>query len=392
MSVRVALVVLDGVGVGAAPDADIYGDSGSNTLANTARAVGGFHLPNLERMGLGRLANIEGVRADRRAISAHGVLRPASSGKDSTTGHWELAGVHLERPFPTYPAGFPRELVTMFERATGRQVLGNVVGSGTEVLARFGATHMATGAWILYTSADSVFQVAAHEDVVPLNELYDACSTARQMLVPPHNVARVIARPFIGEQGSFTRTANRRDLSVAPPAPTLLDALEEAGIPRTGVGKVDDLFASRGIESHHTRNNAEGIELIRHWLENASGGLLFANLVDFDTLYGHRNDPMGFYEALREVDSAIPSWLELLSERDLLILTADHGNDPTTGSTDHSREYVPALLAGGSVRPVPFGIRDTFADIGATAAEFLGVSFRGSGRSFLADIMTGGAA
>lgn len=389
MTRRVALVVLDGVGIGAAPDADIYGDAGSNTLGNVARAVGGLDLPNLERMGLGRLGSLEGMRSDRRPTAAHGVLRPASAGKDSVTGHWEIAGVHLERPFPTYPAGFPRELVSMFERATGRQVIGNVVGSGTDVIARFGKTHMATGAWILYTSADSVFQIAAHERVIPLAELYAACEVARRMLVPPNDVARVIARPFVGEPGSFSRTANRRDLSIAPPSTTLLDALEAAGIPRAGVGKVDDLFAGRGIQSRHTAGNAEGIELISEWLENHSGGFLLANLVDFDTLYGHRNDSAGFYEALRELDDAIPAWFSRMSGNDLLILTADHGNDPSTPSTDHSREYVPALLSAERVLPVPFGVRNTFADLGATVAHFFGIPFRGSGRSFLQDIMNG---
>ncbi len=390
MDARLALVVLDGVGIGAAPDAPSYGDEGSHTLANTARAVGGFDLPNLERLGLGRLADIQGLRNDRRATAAHGVLRPRSAGKDSTTGHWEIAGVQLDRPFPTYPSGFPRELVEAFGMATGRPVIANVVGSGTDVIARFGSEHLQTGAWILYTSADSVFQIAAHEDVVPLDELYAACDTARKLLVPPHDVARVIARPFVGVPGSFRRTSNRRDISLEPPAPTLLDALEEAGVSRQGVGKVDDLFAGRGISSRHTRDNGEGIEAISEWLETASGGLLFANLVDFDTLYGHRNDPVGFYHALREVDQAIPGWLDRLSDNDLLILTADHGNDPTTASTDHSREYVPALVAGRRVRAVPFGIRETFADLGASVAEYFGIPFRGSGRSFLGEMINGG--
>lgn len=387
---RVALIVLDGVGIGAAPDAELYGDLGSSTLANTARAVGGFDLPNLERLGLGRLARIEGVRADRRPYAAHGVLCPRSAGKDSITGHWEIAGVHLERPFPTYPAGFPDELVTAFSRATGREVLGNVVGSGTEVIARFGEEHAYSGSWILYTSADSVFQVAAHEDVVPLRELHEACATARRLLVAPHDVARVIARPFIGTPGAYVRTTSRRDFSLAPPGETLLDALQEANVPRAGVGKVDDLFAGRGIEAVHTSGNPEGIDLISRWLAESPGGFLFANLVDFDQLYGHRNDPFGFYHALRDTDAAIPDWLQHLHEDDLLILTADHGNDPTTRSTDHAREYVPVLVAGPSVRATPLGIRDTFSDLGATVSDAFGLDFRGKGRSFLPEFGLGG--
>lgn len=383
---RVALVVLDGVGAGAAPDAAAYGDAGSNTLANTARAVGGMRLPNLERLGLGRVVEMEGVRMDRRPTAAHGAMRPASAGKDSTTGHWELAGVHLRRPFPTYPSGFPQVLVDAFANATGRAVIGNVAASGTDVLSELGAEHERSGAWILYTSADSVFQIAAHEDVVPLQELYAACETARKLLVPPHDVARVIARPFVGSEDSYERTGNRRDFSLSPPDPTVLDALEASGVPRHGVGKVDDLFAGRGIEADHTTDNADGIRRINEWLATASGGLLFANLVDFDSQYGHRNDPSGFYKALREVDGAIPGWLTALREDDLIILTADHGNDPTTPSSDHSREYAPLLVAGPGVRPTPLGIRDTYSDVGATVAAAFGVSFRGQGRSFLADV------
>jgi phosphopentomutase len=310
-------------------------------------------------------------------------MQPASAGKDSTTGHWEIAGVHLSRPFPTYPRGFPAAIIAEFERRTGRKVIGNVAGSGTSVIDQFGAEHQRTGAWIVYTSADSVFQIAAHEDVVPLEEQYRSCEIARSILVPPHDVSRVIARPFVGSPGAFSRTANRRDFSIQPPGETLLDALARDGIPRAGVGKVDDLFAGRGIASNHTANNAEGVAAIRSWLEGSSGGLLFANLVDFDQLFGHRNDVPGFYRALQEFDQALPTLLDALREDDLLFLTADHGNDPTTSSSDHARENVPLLVLGPRVNAVELGRRETFSDLGATVAEWLGVGFRGRGQSFL---------
>lgn len=384
---RAAVVVLDGVGVGAAPDADAYGDVGSDTLGNVARAEGGLRLPHLEALGLGNVAPIEGVAPRASAGAAWGTLRPRSAGKDSTTGHWEIAGVELRRPFPTYPHGFPPEVVDAFAARTGRPVLGNVAASGTGVLDRYGAEHERTGAWILYTSADSVFQVAAHEQVVPLAELYAACETARAMLVAPHDVSRVIARPFTGRAGAYERTSNRRDYSVAPPGETLLDALAAAGVPRAGVGKVDDLFAGRAITAAHTRGNADGIERIAGWLEGGQGGFLFANLVDFDQLYGHRNDVAGFHAALREFDAAVPRLVRALREDDLLFITADHGNDPTTASSDHARERVPLLAVGPRVRPVSVGERATFADLGATVAEWLGVGFRGTGESFLAGIV-----
>ena len=383
MTRRAVILVLDGVGCGAAPDAADYGDAGSDTLGHVASAVGGLALPHLERLGLGRVATVAGVDASIEPSGAWGSMRPSSAGKDSTTGHWEIAGVRLARPFPTYPRGFPPELVEEFARRTGRGVLANVVGSGTAVLDDFGAAHVASGNWILYTSADSVFQVAAHEGVVPLVELYAACETARAMLVAPHDVSRVIARPFEGTIGAWQRTKNRRDYSIAPPAETLLDALESAGVARAGVGKVDDLFAGRSIESRHTASNAEGIDAIGEWLSGPAGGLLFANLVDFDTQYGHRNDVPGFAGALREFDAALPSLQARMREDDLLFITADHGNDPTTPSTDHARERVPLLVAGSRVRPTALGDRETFADLGATVADWLGVAFRGAGRSFL---------
>ena len=380
---RAIILVLDGVGVGAAPDAADYGDTGSDTLGNLSRARGGLSLPNLADAGLGNIAPIEGVAPTTAPHGAWGKMRPASAGKDSTTGHWEIAGLHLARPFPTYPDGFPQALLDEFSRATGRGVIGNVAASGTEIIARLGAEHEATGKLIVYTSADSVFQIAAHERVVPLEELYAACETARAMLVAPHDVSRVIARPFVGVAGAYDRTTNRRDYALAPPDETLLDDLAAAGVPRAGVGKVDDLFAGRSLRARHTRSNAEGIEAILEWLLGDQGGLLFANLVDFDTLYGHRNDAEGFERALRQFDDALPSIRSALRDDDLLFITADHGNDPTTRSTDHAREYVPLLAIGDPVHPVAVGERETFSDLGATVAEWLNIGFRGRGTSFL---------
>jgi phosphopentomutase len=384
---RAVILILDGVGIGQAPDASDYGDVGSDTLGNVARASGGLSLPNLERIGLGNIRSLEGVARRSDAAGAWGSMRPASAGKDSTAGHWEIAGVHLERPFPTFPNGFPDAVIDRFARETGRGVIGNVVGSGTDVIDRYADQQRATGSWIVYTSADSVFQIAADEGTIPLAELYRACEIARAMLTPPHDVSRVIARPFAGSPGAYKRTPNRRDYSIEPPAETLLDALAKAGIPRSAVGKVDDLFAGKSISSKHTASNAEGIRGIEEWLSTAESGLLFANLVDFDQLYGHRNDVAGFYGALREFDAALPSITSRLKEDDLLFITADHGNDPTTPSTDHARERVPLLALGMGVVPNDLGDRDTFSDLGATVAEWFGLSFRGRGKSFLAELI-----
>jgi len=356
-------------------------------LGNLARACGGLKLPRLERLGLGKIKPLEGVQARGDAAGAWGSMRPASSGKDSTTGHWEIAGVHLAKPFPTYPHGFPRDLLDRFARATGRPIIGNVVGSGTDVIDRFAEEQRRTGGWIVYTSADSVFQIAANEEAIPLTELYRACELAREMLVPPHDVSRVIARPFVGEAGSYERTNNRRDYSIAPPSETLLDALASASVPRFGVGKVDDLFAGRSIKAEHTSSNADGIARIKAWLATAESGFLFANLVDFDQQFGHRNDVAGFYGALREFDSALPSINSRLKEDDLFFITADHGNDPTTPSTDHARECVPLLACGVRVVPRDLGERPTFSDLGATVAEWFGLSFRGRGNSFLGELI-----
>jgi phosphopentomutase len=386
MSRRAAIIVLDGVGIGPAHDTAAYGDAGSDTLGNTLRAVGGLALPQLEALGLGCCAALPGVPPSAAPTAAWGTCQPAGAGKDSTTGHWELCGVTLARPFPTYPAGFPREVVEEFSRRTGRGVIGNKAASGTGILNELGAEHVRTGSWIVYTSADSVFQVAAHEDIVPLKELYAACREARDLLCPPHDVSRVIARPFVGTPGAWARTAHRKDISLPPPGPTLLDRLADAHVPRVGVGKVDDLFAGRNIASVHTATNAEGYHLVASALDTMQRGLLFANIIEFDQSWGHRNDVAGFAGGLLELDRVLPGLLARVRDDDLVIFTADHGNDPTTPSTDHSRERVPLLVYGPRVRPVPLGERATFADIGQTVAEFLGVSALESGRSFLGDL------
>ena len=387
MTQRVAVIVLDGVGCGEAADAAAYGDVGSNTLGHVLEQSPTLALPEMERLGLGHVGTLRGVAAIDTPSGAVTVLEPMSAGKDSTTGHWEIAGVVLDRPFPTFPNGFPASLIDAFVAATGRGVLGNCVASGTAVLDALGEAHVKSGDWIVYTSADSVFQIAAHEAVVPLDELYRACEVAREQLrEAPNNVSRIIARPFTGAHGAWQRTANRRDYSLAPVSETLLDALASAGVARTGVGKVDDLFASRAITSTHTSDNADGIRLIQRWLDSDESGLLFANLVDFDQSFGHRNDVPGFAGALAEFDSALPNLLGALRDDDLLFITADHGNDPTTPSTDHARERVPLLLAGPSVTPCVLPPRRTFADLGATVADAFGIGWRGRGTSFLSQV------
>jgi phosphopentomutase len=389
MGKRAAIIVLDGVGIGQAPDAAAYGDTGSDTLGHVVAQMAEDKLENLHEVGIGNIRNLKGLPPVTNPLAAFGSMSPAAAGKDSTTGHWEIAGLPVEVAFPTYPHGFPAAVLDEFSARTGRAVIGNVVGSGTDIVARYGDEHVKTGAWIVYTSADSVFQVAAHEAVVSLAELYEGCAIARRMLVAPNDVSRVIARPFEGESGAYRRTTNRRDFSVEPPSETLLDALAEAGIGRTGVGKVDDLFAGRAITAVHTTGNAEGIDLIRNWLQSGPDtGFLFSNLVDFDQLYGHRNDVPGFIGALREFDAALPTLRRALREEDLLFITADHGNDPTTASTDHARENVPVLALGPAVRcGAPIGRRPTFADLGATISDWFGLGFRGAGTSFLGQIL-----
>jgi phosphopentomutase len=386
MTRRAAIIVLDGVGIGHANDTDAYGDAGSDTLGNVARQAGGLDLPRLAALGLGHCAAIAGVPAVASPAAAHGTCEPVSAGKDSTTGHWEICGLSLATPFPTYPDGFPEAVIADFSRLTGRGVLGNIAASGTAVLDRFGEEHRRSGKWIVYTSADSVFQVAAHEGTVPLAELYGACEAARDLLQGEHGVSRVIARPFEGEPGAWVRTPHRKDYSLPPPGPTLLDRLAERHIPRVGVGKVDDLFAGRGIRSIHTATNLDAYVLIEGALLAMERGLLLANVIEFDQTWGHRNDVSGFVRGLKELDQALPRLLAPVRREDLVIFTADHGNDPTTPSTDHSREVVPLLVTGPRVRPVGLGRRATMADIGQTVAEFLGVTPLSTGTSFLPEV------
>jgi phosphopentomutase len=386
---RAAIIVLDGMGIGPTHDTDAYGDAGSHTLGNVARQAGGLHLPNLERLGLGRCRPIAGLAAVDQPLAAYGICHPGSAGKDSTAGHWELCGVLLEKPFPTYPAGFPVAVLDEFSRRTGRGWLCNRPASGTGVLDQFGPEHVRTGKWIVYTSADSVFQVAAHEEVVPIAELYEACAKARGLLQGAHGVARVIARPFIGSAGSWSRTSRRKDLSLAPNGTTLLDVAEAAFLPRVGVGKVDDLFAGRGIASMHTPTNADAYVLLEAALDSMRRGLLFANVIEFDQTWGHRNDVPGYLKGLAELDRVLPRLLAKAQPEDLIIFTADHGNDPTTPSTDHSREAVPLLVFGPQVRPVPLGERATFADVGQTVAEFLELDPLPAGTSFLHEVWRG---
>lgn len=389
MTRRAALIVLDGLGIGPAPDTAAYGDQGSDTLGNTLRQVGGVDLPNLSALGLGNIAPLPGVPATRTPRAAWGLAEPASAGKDSTTGHWEMTGCVLEQAFPTFAEGFPRELVEQFARQTGRGVIGNVVGSGTAVLDRYGEEHQRTGAWIVYTSADSVFQVAAHEETVPLAELYEACAVARRLCVGATRVSRIIARPFVGRPGAWTRTANRKDISLEPLVPTLIDHLAAAGLPRLGIGKVDDLFAGRNLASTHTATNAAAYDLIERGFRELDRGLMFVNVIEFDQSWGHRNDVPGFVQGLRELDAAIPRMLAPVRDEDLVIFTADHGNDPTTPSTDHSREVVPVLALGPRIHPIPLGRRSSLADMGQTIAEYLGVPPLPAGTSFLGALLGG---
>lgn len=387
---RLALFVLDSVGVGELPDAKMYGDQGSNTLGNMARAVGGLNLPNLGRLGLGNIIDVAGVPPLERPEASYGRMAEQAAGKDTTTGHWEMAGLILEQPFPVYPNAFPPEVIAAYEKLIGRPVLGNKVASGTAIIEELGARHMQTGYPIVYTSADSVFQVAAHEDVIPVEELYALCRTARKMLTGEHAVGRVIARPFEGKPGDFRRTARRHDFSLKPTGNTVLDLLKEKQINVTAVGKVEDIFDGEGITSAvHTRGNTDGLDQALKLLRSTTEGLIFTNLVDFDMLYGHRNNPRGYADALEELDRRLPELLESLREDDVLLITADHGCDPTTPGTDHTREYVPLLVYGRPVRGgVNLGVRETFADVAATIAEVFGYSF-GVGKSFWRQVARG---
>ena len=380
---RAIVIVLDGVGVGALPDADAYGDAGSDTLGHIAGSVP-LRLPVLRSLGLDRVARLGGGQPFR-PVGASGKMAEASPGKDSVTGHWELMGVVLEAPFPVFAEGFPDSVVEAFARETGRGVIGNRVTSGTHIIEELGAEHLTTGAFIVYTSADSVFQVAAHEDAVPLTELYDACAIAFRLVCQGLGVGRVIARPFVGSPGAFRRTSNRRDFVLPPAGETFLDRARAASLPVVAIGKIEDLFAGRGVSrSIHTSSDAEGMDRLREELARVDEGFFFVNLVDFDTQYGHRNDISGYARNLEQFDRRLADLLSSLHEEDLLVVTADHGNDPTTPSTDHSREYVPLLVAGSRVNAgVDLGVRHTFADVGQTLAENFGVGSLAHGTSFL---------
>ena len=378
--------MLDSVGCGELPDAEAYGDQGSNTLGNIAREIS-LRIPNLRALGLGRIVELgDGGAPDQ--IKAYGRMAESSAGKDSVTGHWEMMGIILNEPFATFPDGFPAETIEVFEDRIGCRTLGNVVASGTEIIDRLGAEHVRTGWPIVYTSADSVFQIAAHEEVIPVSELYRMCEIAFE-LVAPMRVGRVIARPFVGTAGAFHRTANRHDYALTPPRDTLLDLLTRQGIPVVSIGKVRDLFAGRGVaEAIPTKSDDEGVDRLIDVIRSDASGFVFINLVDFDTLYGHRNDVGGYANNLERFDERLGHVLSVLRESDLLIITADHGNDPTTPSTDHSREHVPILIAGSRVRAgVNLGTRSTFADLGQTLAANFGVGPLEYGTSFLEEIV-----
>jgi len=385
---RVFLTVLDSVGIGELPDAGVYGDEGSNTIRNISRAVP-LQVPALRALGLGNVVEIVGHKPVSTPLGAYGRMAEKSAGKDSVTGHWEIAGIVLERAFPTFPDGFPREVVAEFERRIGRPTIGNYAASGTAIIDELGPEHMRTGHPIVYTSADSVFQIAAHEEIIPIAELYRICEIAYEQIGKGMNVGRVIARPFVGRPGAFQRTSNRHDYALTPTGPTLLDGLTAAGHTVHAIGKIKDLFAGRGVTTAvHTKTDDDGVDEIEKSIETAGPGLVFTNLVDFDTEYGHRNDPAGYAANLERFDARLSRLLPRLRERDLLIITADHGNDPTTPSTDHAREYVPLFVAGAPVRPnVDLGTRETFADLGQTVAEIFGIAPLTNGTSFLRDIL-----
>jgi len=382
------VIVLDGVGVGELPDAHLYNDEGSNTLGNMAKHLGGITLPNLEKLGLGNIIDIKGISKIDKPIASYGKMAEVSKGKDSITGHWEIAGLKVEVDFPYYPEGFPKEIIDLFCKEAGVDgVLGNKVASGTEIIKELGDEHIKTGYPIVYTSADSVFQIAAHEDYFGLDRLYKICEVARNVVFTGNrNIGRVIARPFIGESGNYTRTTNRKDYAIDPPQDTILNVLQKNGIKTVAIGKINDLFNYSGIdEKIKTKSNNEGVEKVLEWAKKVNNSFIFTNLVDFDVYYGHRNDPVGFYNALKEFDNQLPTILNALDDDDALVITADHGNDPITPSTDHSREYVPVLFYRKNKAGKNLGVRKTFSDVGKTVAEFFGVSNELQGTSFLND-------
>ncbi len=381
---RVIIIVLDSVGIGELPDASAYGDVGSNTLGSIAANIKGFALPNMEKLGLGRIAGVSGFKAEKEPSGCFGKMAERSAGKDTTTGHWELAGITLDKPFPVYPQGFPEDVIHCFENAIGTKTLGNYPASGTEIIKVLGQQHIMTGYPIVYTSADSVFQIAAHEEIISIERQYEICRTAREILTGEHSVGRVIARPFTGKEGNFTRTANRRDFSLKPPVKTILDYVKDAGMEVKAVGKIEDIFAGQGItEAVHIQGNMDGVDKTLEFMQKSFDGLIFTNLVDFDMQFGHRNDVEGYAKALIEFDNRIPEIISRMDQGDILVITADHGCDPSTESTDHSREYVPLLVYGSSIKKgIDLGIRRTFADLAQTIARILGIDGEFSAASF----------
>ena len=389
---RAIIIVLDSLGIGEAPDAEIYGDAGSNTLGHIVKAMKNepwFRLDNLKKLGLGLIDGVDYIEKPERALGGAGRMTESSKGKDTTTGHWEIAGIILNKPFPTYPHGFPLEVMESFERAIGRKSMGNYAASGTEIIEQLGEEHMKTGFPIVYTSADSVFQIAAHEETIPIEEQYEICRKAREILTGEHAVGRVIARPFLGRPGSFKRTDRRRDFSLKPIQKTVLDYARDQGLEVRAVGKIEDIFAGSGISrAVHNHDNMDGVNNTLKWLKEDFLGILFTNLVDFDMLYGHRNDVKGYAKALQDFDDRLPEIMACMKEEDILFITADHGCDPTTESTDHSREYTPLLIYGKPVRAgANIHTRETFSDIAATIADYLGIEARTAGRSFLREIL-----
>ena len=386
---RVVLFVLDSVGIGALPDSEQFGDIGVSTLGHIAKSTDHFKIPNLRKLGVGNIDGIDYIDADPNPIGAFGRSLEASNGKDTTTGHWEIAGLKIEQPFKTYPDGFPPHIINAFEAQTGRKVLCNKPASGTVVLDELGEEHMKTGNPIVYTSADSVFQIAAHEDIIPLDELYRMCQIARDILVGDDQVARVIARPFVGEPGNFQRTSNRRDYSIKPFEKTVLDYAKEAGYDVRAVGKIVDIYDGEGITHDvHTKDNMDGVDQTLNYLKEDFKGILFTNLVDFDAKYGHRRDVAGYRQAIEEVDARLPELFNAMKPSDLLIILADHGNDPAYSGTDHTREYIPLLIYGDAVKAgTNIGTRQTFADVAATVSDILGIPATANGTSFKNEIL-----
>lgn len=389
MTKRVILIVLDSVGIGELPDAREYGDVGSNTIGNISKAIGGLKLPNMERLGLGSIDGMKGIEMFKSPVGSFGKCRELSMGKDTVTGHWEIAGVVLKKPLNTYPNGFSNEIIEEFENKIGRKIIGNKVASGTEIIKELGDEHVKTGSPIIYTSADSVFQIAAHEEVVPLEELYNMCKIARKMLVGDRVVGRVIARPFVGVKGNYTRTSNRRDFALDPFDKTILEYIKESGSNVMAVGKIEDIYNKKGVtEAIHIKNNMDGVDRTIEYMKTGKEGFIFTNLVDFDMLYGHRNDPNGYAKALVDFDNRLPEIIDNMTDEDVLMITADHGCDPTTESTDHSREYIPVLVYGKNIKSnVNIGERSCYCDIGKSILDMLSIKNNLFGTSFAKDIL-----